>query len=222
MSSIPLSPTNIEPAPDTQDLPNGAETTATPTRKRRTGLTIMLIVIALGTLLFAQLALGTTMEQDGQALQTQAAGLAATLTATPTVDPEEAALFKELQDIRAQAEALGNLQGTFTAAYVNWPAVMATLGGYDPNQMMLTALAQNGSSIQIQGRANSEAVVMLYADALRGTSLFSRVTVQTISIRNYPTPTSAPDAATMVATGTLEVRKYAEFSVLVDLKGQSQ
>jgi Tfp pilus assembly protein PilN len=90
----------------------------------------------------------------------------------------------EIQALTATLTATLNLANTLEAARppsgVNWPAVMAFIGNYNPTEITLTSLAQSGSRITLTGQATSESAVVEYTNALKASTLFSDVVTQSL------------------------------------------
>jgi len=194
---------------------------------KRSRLPMLLLFLGLMTILVAQMITVNPVQTEKLTLQAQASAVVLTLTVEPTSPAEELALRKQLLDVRKQADALDSVQATLNAGYVNWPAVIATLVGHDPARMKLTAVAQNGTRVELRGDAIDEGMVVQYADALRRSGLFTRVNVQSITLRDFPTFTPLPTSVTTPGAPTRtpapspqpETRKFARFEIVVDVKG---
>jgi Tfp pilus assembly protein PilN len=151
-----------------------------------------LILIGLAVLFVPLYLASMTIKQDTASLQLQATDLAATLAGKPRPNPTESALNGTLVQLRAQFNALSVAQPTVAANRLDWPSVMAVIGSYDQTQLVLTNITQNGKTITLNGQSVDENAVMAYAQQLKDSKQFTRVTVQGIVIK--PSPTVTPSA----------------------------
>jgi len=207
-----------------------------------------LILLSLAVLFVPLYLVSMTIKQDSGSLGIQATGLAVTLAGTMRPSGAEQSLNSTLVQIRAQINALGAIQPTLAANRLDWPSVMTVIGGYDQTQLVLISVTQNGKTITLVGQAVDENAVMAYAQLLKDSKQFNRVTVQGIVIKPSPTvtpsvtpsatpsptptplpsitPGAVPSAtATIVPTpiritpGADELRnKFAGFTILLDVK----
>ncbi len=152
--------------------------------------TLSLWLIAGGlAILFATLFLISASIRSGvNQMQADLEPLQATLTAINTPPPEVLALQSTLAPLEASVKALSAFTPTLSAEHVDWAAVMPALGSFDPTQMTILSLTQNGRELALTGRAASEAVVSDYAHSLEASGLFERVAVQ--SMKTVATPFS--------------------------------
>jgi len=154
--------------------------------------TISLWLVAMGLAVFFVTLYLTSANLRSQVadLQGELEPIQATLTAVNTPPPQVLQLGNALAQVEASIKAIDALKPTIAASHINWPAVMASLGSYDPTQLTLTSLVQRGNEITVKGRATSDAVVAAYARSLESTNLYERVVIQSIKALATPLPTA--------------------------------
>ncbi|HML20607.1 MAG TPA: hypothetical protein PKD09_03095 [Aggregatilinea sp.] len=188
-----------------------------------------LIVLSIAALFVPLFLLSRTIEQDNQTLQNDLATSQFQLANEPPESAEEreigAALTQKLQD----ASAIDAVQTSLTNNHVVWPVVMASLGNYNENYMIILSVSQTGQQIVIAGRAWTEPTVISYVNRLESSGLFDRVSVQSLAVSIAPDITPAPTDAAMTATPQPNVTRftlanpnpgvrYVEFVALAELK----
>jgi Tfp pilus assembly protein PilN len=163
---------------------------------------VWLVVLGL-VLFFIPLALISSSAQDSAGrLQANLVAIQASLAFVPTPVPEMQALMGTLSHVEAQATRIQALNPTLKAARSDWPAIMAELGDYDPDQLTLTSVTQTDNRLMLTGGASSDAAVVAYSDALQKSGLFSRVIVQSLKILATPAVTLTATALAPTATLT--------------------
>lgn len=184
----------------------------------RSGSRIVAWLFALGiAALFLPLYLVSVAIGDATVpLEAELESLQATLTTPPEVRSEELTLTERLLDLRAQLGAIEDVPSTLIAAHTDWPAIMAAVGSYDANRIRLVGFNHENARLTLEGNAVEESAVLEFADALEQTGLFSRVSVQTISVGMQPTPTPVP-TSTSGETVLAELNMPFVFTLSVDL-----
>lgn len=127
-------------------------------------------------------------------------GVAATITALAGGGQALASAQQELVAARATADALQPVGAAVSARQVDWPAVLAAIGGYPPESLAVTSLTQEARLLKLQGLATDDAAVVAYVHALERSGLFRRVSVQSIeSVAATPAPTGSSAGRTPAA-----------------------
>ena len=195
--------------PDRVTTPNPMSPPTEPAQPRtlsRGTIVLWLIVVGLGILFIPLSLISSTIRDDVKGLQSDLDSVQQSLTSVPTPAPEVQALMSTLSVVQSQTNQIQAVYPTVVAARTNWPAVMAAIGNYNPDQIALTSLTQSDIQITLSGRASDEGVVVAYARGLEQSGLFSRVVVQ--SIRVVATPFVTP-TSTVVLTPTATVTPTA-------------
>jgi len=169
-----------------------------------------LIVFGLALLFMPLYLISTTIKEDTVPLKTTLVSLQQTLASTPRPNQSEQNLKATLVQAQKQAIELENSRPTLVANHFDWPAAIMVIGNYDQAVLAITSIVQTETRITLNGQATDEATAMLYAQALRESSQFQRVTVQTITLKAAPTGAAKPDAP--------PVDKPAVFTILIELK----
>ncbi|MBN8639621.1 MAG: PilN domain-containing protein [Anaerolineae bacterium] len=144
---------------------------------------IGVFILVLCLILAGLVIITSTVKDLNGPLQEQATQLAETLQSTPPDAQEEVDLRATLDVVRANANSLGSLLSTLEPSYFNWAETMNYLGQYDPTMMLLVGIAELNGGIVVNGQASSEETVMAYVDALRRNPQFSRVIIQSLTLR---------------------------------------
>lgn len=179
----------------TVDSPAGQSGSPTPQTPRGP---IVLWMIAAGlVILLVPLALAaSTIRNDAQRVSADLVSIRQSLTSIPTPLPEVQELTSSLAQLQAQAAQIDVILATLTATRTNWLAIMTALGNYNPDQIVLSSLAQAGSQITIGGKAVDDASVVDYVHVLEASGQFSSVILQSVrTLATLPatiTPTSTP------------------------------
>lgn len=149
--------------------------------------------------------------RDGRApLEQQLKDIKATLDATAPPDAAlEAARSQVMEIINVNSE-LASIYDALTTHYINWPALIHVLSDFQISQMHIDRLVQQDKIITIMGEGIDELQVMTYANVLRDSGFFTRVTIQTL---NIVSPTPVPAGMTPVAPQT----RRAQFSIVAEL-----
>ncbi|MBK8032962.1 MAG: PilN domain-containing protein [Chloroflexi bacterium] len=140
-------------------------------------------ILVLCLILAGLVIITSTVKDLNGPLQEQATQLAETLQSTPPDAQEETNLRATLDVVRTNANSLGSLLNTLEPSYFNWAETMNYLGQYDPNTLAIVGIAEMNGGMVVNGQANSEETVMAYVDALRLNPQFSRVIIQSLTLR---------------------------------------
>ncbi|MDX2137653.1 MAG: PilN domain-containing protein [Chloroflexota bacterium] len=200
--------------PDEQDIleDNGDEQDSRPASR----LFIWLLALGIAALFLPLYLVSAAIGEATVPLQTELDSVQATLTTPPEVPSEEVALTEQLLALRAQLSLIEDAPSTLVAAHTDWPAIMAAVRSYDANRVRLTGFTHENERLTIAGNAVEERAVFEYSEVLEQTGLFSRVSVQSISISTQPTPTIAPTPASGLPFLT-ELSMPFVFALSVDL-----
>jgi len=123
---------------------------------------------------------------------------------TPTPPLELQPLLSTLEAVRNGVIELGGAETAMKGSLgldVYWPDVIAVVGAYDPEQIVLSAFRQSERQITLEGSAVADAAIADYTRLLETSGVFSRVLVKSITLvetGNLPAP--APATATAAAT----------------------
>ncbi len=190
-----------------------------------TRLTTRLVpwVLMLGVaLLFFPLTLISTAIDETNVLQaTQSADLQATITAPPPVPRDEQTLTQQLLDQRVDLGAIEPIPATMIASHVDLPAIMAALRSYNANRIRLTAFNHPTNRLTLDGAAMEERDVLTYISALEATGLFTRVSLQSITVN--PVAPATPDFQATPDKNAPLTELYLPFifTLSIDLPGKS-
>jgi Tfp pilus assembly protein PilN len=189
-------------------------------------IVLWLVVVGLAGLFLPLYLVSAAIKGDNRSLKTDLASIEQQLSDLSQPGEEQQTLQDTLIKSRQQVNTLTAVQSDLNAHHINWPAVMAIIGNNGPVQMVLTGLSQAENRIVISGQAQAESVVMAYAHMLEESGQFSRVIVQSISLKALPTPTPLPTSTPASADTTLstpapaEPAQIVEFVILVELQPQ--
>jgi Tfp pilus assembly protein PilN len=187
-------------------------------------IALWLVVTSLAGLLLPLYLISAAIKADNRSLEADLASIEQQLSDASQPGEEQQTLQDNLLKARQQLDTLTTVQTDLIAHHINWPAVMAVIGNNGPAQMVLTGLSQADNRIVINGQAQAESVVIAYAHMLEESGQFSRVVVQSISIKVLPTPTPPPTptpdpAETAVSTpAPVAPGQVVEFVILVELQ----
>ena len=181
-----------------------------PRQLSRRVIILSLIAISLATLIFPLYLVSASIRGYIDSLETEYQSAQNALATVSTPAPEVLELMDTLSQAQETGGELDEAYSTITADRTDWPAVMAAIGNYDPDELALDSLTQADNRITLNGRAIDRSVVIAYADSLRLSDLFSSVEVQSISkvetpfvtATSTPEPTLAPEV-TIVPTETI-------------------
>lgn len=171
-----------------------------------------LIALSLLLLLAALNVVALTIHDLTQPLEQELSAILMTMESTAAPNPTADALASTLVFVRGQVAALEPVQTELAANHLDWPTTMQYIANFDPVVMNVSSINQNQRQITISGEAQSEGVVIAYADALRASGVFIRVTVQSLIVRMLPTSTPTEGAVGSPASLTFAV----EFLVVVE------
>ncbi|MCL4393796.1 MAG: PilN domain-containing protein, partial [Chloroflexi bacterium] len=145
-----------------------------------------------------------SVNEDTKGLTTDLGFIRTSLTQVPTPAPAVEKLLTPLAQSQAQLSQVNALRPTIAAPRPNWPAVMAAIGNYNPDQITLTAISRTQTTLSISGRAAQDSVLSAYVQALEQSGQFSQVVVQSIHASvTTPTATLAQSSTPAPApTGT--------------------
>lgn len=179
-----------------------------------------LVVLSISALFLPLFLLSTTIAQDNQSLAAQLATSQTQLTNQPPESAQEQALSATLSQKLEDASAIDTVQTSLTGNHVVWPVVMASLGNYNENYMIILSVSQTGQQIVLSGRAWTEPTVISYVNRLESSGLFTRVSVQSLAVTTAPDATGTPQPRVSrftLANPDPGVR-YVEFVALAELK----
>jgi len=185
---------------------------------------IVLWLVAAGTALFflPLYYVAATVSDDVARLENELGSIRASLTNVPTPGPQVRNLLTPLAQAQRQINQVNTVYPTIVAAHTDWPAVMAAIGAYNPDQIALTALTRADNRITLNGRAINRDAVVAYARALEQSNLFSRVIVQSIQSIATPvvTPTVTPTLTPSPIPPTATITPTVILSPTPDLRDQ--
>ncbi len=178
--------------------------TEEPVQKGRSSrIIIWLLVLSLAGLFVPLFLSAAAIRQENADLQADMAHIQQTIDSQSQPDPEQQTMEQQLIDARDQYRSLEALETNLQNDHIDWPTVMAVISNFHQAEMMLTSLVQtDGRALLLRGQAPTEGVVMSYAGMLEESGQFSRVIVQSISLKTLPTPTPAPTPTGVAVTTT--------------------
>jgi len=185
--------------PPNRPQPAAAPPPPPPPRRRglpRGTIALWLAVIGLAAFFVPLNLIATAIRNDTLRLNSEAQLAQRQLTSVPTLAPDVQQLATQVAQLEVPAQEIKNVQATITAGRVDWRTLMTAIGGYDPNQLVVSSLVQTSTQVILSGCAANDAAVTAYVRALENSNLFSRVVVQ--SIRAIQ-----PSTATLTATPAL-------------------
>ncbi|HET90434.1 MAG TPA: hypothetical protein ENN99_06825, partial [Chloroflexi bacterium] len=163
---------------------------------RRT--TILWLIASSCLILFLPLYLvASTVRGAVQRLDANLAAVQLTLTSAAIPGPHVQPLLDELVQVQEMGSTLEAAHTDLTDHHVDWSAVMAAIGDYDPALLTLDSIRQSDRRLTLRGHALSDSVVLAYSQALESSALFSSVVVE--SIAPFAPPTSEPGPTTTPA-----------------------
>jgi hypothetical protein len=156
----------------------------------RNAIALGLVALSLAILILPLYLVSAAVRDDVTRLETDLGSTQASLTSMGTLAPDVQELVDSLSRLEELSTELEGVRSTMVAGHVNWPAIMAAIGDFDPSQLSLTSLTQTDNQVILNGQAMDDSVVMLYARALEESLLFARAAVE--SINTMSTPFVAP------------------------------
>ncbi len=180
-----------------------------PPRGPSRGAIVLWLVAASWLILLIPLYIvSATVQRDVVRLETNIQTARQALTAVNTPEPEIQELVDEIAQVRSSADEIEQAYASAASGHVNWPAVMAAIGNYNPSQLNLTSITQADSRVTLNGRAIDDSAVIAYSRSLEESDLFSRVVVQSVSLIATPFATAATttvesSATPLTSTGTI-------------------
>jgi Tfp pilus assembly protein PilN len=183
---------------------------------------LWLVVFSVAGLILPLVLISTAIEQNNKTAALDLAQIEEEVNNAKQPEPAEQALRDTLLETKNQRTVLETLRDDLVSQHVNWSAVMAVVGNYGSAKMTLTGLSQSGTQITLSGQAETESTVIAYARMLEETGLFTRVVVQSISLKVLPTSTPTPGVATPTAVPDVAPGpdQVVEFVILVELRPQ--
>jgi hypothetical protein len=103
---------------------------------------------------------------------------------TPRPDAQE--VMSSLAETEASAGDIEEAHANPVTDHINWAAVMAVIGSYDPSQLTPTSLAHADLEVVHSGQAADDSAVMRYARDLEQSDPFSRVVVKSLDAIAIP------------------------------------
>jgi Tfp pilus assembly protein PilN len=159
---------------------------------RSSRVVFWLVVVGLAGLFLPLYLIGAAIKDNTQTLRDQIAQIDQQEADLSQPGSDQQTLQDELLAARQQLETLSAVNAKLLATHIDWPAVMAVIGNNGYVQMDLISLSQADDQIMLRGQAGAESVVMAYSRMLEESGQFSRVIVQSISLKTLPTPTPPP------------------------------
>ncbi|MBI5958736.1 MAG: hypothetical protein HY866_08375 [Chloroflexi bacterium] len=196
---------------------------------RPSRMVFWLIIMGLAGLFLPLYLLSTAIKEHNQTLKNDLAQIEQQESELSQPGSEQQTLQDELIKARQRLDLLSTVQTDLIAQHINWPAVMAVVGNNGYVQMELLSLSQANELIMLHGQAQAESVVMAYARMLEESDQFSRVIVQSISLKILPTPTPPPTTEPTVTTTLtspettpppVDPEQVVEFVILVEFNPQ--
>jgi Tfp pilus assembly protein PilN len=169
----------------------------------RAVIILWLVVIGLAVLFLPLYFLSQNYQQDASRLRAELPRIQATLAALGPVDPQVQGLQSEIEQVQLTASALEQAFASVNPTRVDWPAMLASIGSFDPAQLSLTSLTHMGNHLLLAGKADAESSVEAYARELEKTGLFNRVSIESVRplVSASPVPTQ-PGTPEITPTGT--------------------
>ena len=109
-----------------------------------------------------------------------------------TLGPEDQILMKTLTQTQELAVSINDAYSSIAAGHLDWPDIMSSIGGYNPQDIALASLAQAGTQITLQGRALSDSAVGAYHRGLEGSGLFLASSCNLLSASRIPAKRRVP------------------------------
>ncbi|MBZ0275981.1 MAG: PilN domain-containing protein [Anaerolineae bacterium] len=187
---------------------------------RASRLVVWLIIVSLGALFLPLYLVSTSIKQENAQFEVTLTAIQATLAYTPLPPESETALQETLLQVRGQINALEPVSADLAAAHLDWLNALAVISRYDRERINLSGITQTENRLVLNGLAANESDVLAYFHVLDDAELFNRVIVQSITLKDAPTPnqpTAKPVVRDAAATET-PAERVAEFSILVELK----
>jgi Tfp pilus assembly protein PilN len=167
---------------DKDDLPGGLPQEEQPQRWSRKTIALWLVMASVTVFFLPLYTISLAVQDDTSALKSDLASIQKSLTAVPTAIPAVAQILTPLAKTQAQVNQVSTVYPTVVATRQNWSSVMETIGGYDPNKIVLLSIGRSENRISLGGQAVNDAEVVAYAHALEQSPLVSRVIVQSIQL----------------------------------------
>jgi Tfp pilus assembly protein PilN len=170
-------------------------------RQSQRGTIVLWLVAASFLILLVPLYLvSAAVRGDAARLETNIQAAQQALTTVNTPEPEIQELMDEITQVQGSISEIEQAYSGVAASHLNWPAVMAAIGNYDPSQLILDSVTQADNRVTLQGRAIGDSAVIAYSRALEETDLFARVVVQSMSL--IATPFATPVTRTVEPSST--------------------
>ncbi len=158
-------------------------------------LVIWLVVLGLIVLFIPLYFVAVTLRDDVTRLEGKAASL-------ETGSVGAAGLNQSLQEVQEQVSQFNTVLPTLTAVNVDWAAAINSVRSIDSDRVALSRVLQNGTQLQISGRAIDDAAVVAYGRQLEESGFFNTVVVQSIVLVERPFTQSELATQTAVLTQT--------------------
>jgi Tfp pilus assembly protein PilN len=149
-------------------------------------IALSLVAAMLAILIVPLYFVSASMRGDAASLEAEIQSVQDDLAKVNTPAPEVQELMDNLASTQEVANKLEETHSTIAADRADWPAVMAAISDYNPDQLTLDSLAQTDSTITLKGQAVEKSAVDAYANDLEKTGVFASVNIQSISA--IPTP----------------------------------
>ncbi|MBI3942097.1 MAG: PilN domain-containing protein [Chloroflexi bacterium] len=154
---------------------------------------LLVIVTVLATVLVVGLFVGHLMlSNQATALQTQLDELQRQnrLINAPVQQIED--LQRQLTLLQQNVQALNQAYTAILQRQSDWGSISRIVFGLAPENVQVNSLIQADRVLQIRGRAADTSLVNTYVANLEGSGLFSRVTLQSVTLAPEPLPTGTP------------------------------
>lgn len=186
------------------------EQAAPPSKRPASALALWLLGLTMLFLFGVNFLMYSTIRDGRAPLEQQLENIKATLEATAPPDAAVEAARSQVMEVLNVNSQLAGIYDSLTTHYIDWPALIRVLSNFEISQMHIDRLVQQDKLITIMGEGIDELQVMTYANVLRDSGFFTRVTIQTL---NIVSPTPVPAGVTPVAPQT----RSAQFSIVAEL-----
>lgn len=195
---------------DYDELQQDEQEAPPPSKRPASALALWLLGLTMLFLFGVNFLMYSTIKEGRAPLEQQLADIKATLEATAAPDAAVEAARSQVMEVLNVNSQLASIYDSLTSHYIDWPALIRVLSDFDISQMHIDRLVQQDKLITIMGEGIDELQVMTYANVLRDSGFFTRVTIQTLNIV-APTPLPAG------VTPTAPLTRSAQFSIVAEL-----
>ena len=182
-------------------------------RSLRQATIIGLMVFSLVMLMLSLFLISTSVRNDIGRSEANLAAIQKRLIRLSTPAPELEELLTTLTNTMGLAD---KLEAARPPLGVNWPAIVAVIGNYNPTVLRLTSLIQIDNRITMTGRAVDDTIVVEYVRMLEESDLFAGVVLQSLTLITPTTP-AVRSAPTATPTPIAVVNERVEFVIVFEL-----